>query len=128
MRLVLVTDAGQAVTVVEDIDGYNLDNPIARLFMVGTLVDAAKHAGIDLTVARERAAADVEEVAFCGCTNEELEAGRTCAQMGCPNLCQCGHGRTLHADASCRGTGAELDDPRIPADEPCSCTGFTSED
>lgn len=27
----------------------------------------------------------VEEVEFCGCTNEELEAGRTCGQDTCPN-------------------------------------------
>lgn len=26
-----------------------------------------------------------EEVAFCGCTNERLEAGRTCGQPQCPN-------------------------------------------
>ena len=27
----------------------------------------------------------VEEVEFCGCTNEELEAGHTCGQPTCPN-------------------------------------------
>ena len=27
----------------------------------------------------------VEEVPFCGCTNEELERGRTCGQDQCPN-------------------------------------------
>jgi hypothetical protein len=27
----------------------------------------------------------VEEVEFCGCTNEELEAGKTCGQPQCPN-------------------------------------------
>lgn len=27
-----------------------------------------------------------EEVEFCGCTNEELEAGRTCGQPQCPNI------------------------------------------
>lgn len=26
-----------------------------------------------------------EEVEFCGCTNEELEEGRTCGQVQCPN-------------------------------------------
>lgn len=26
-----------------------------------------------------------EEVPFCGCTNEELEAGRSCGQPTCPN-------------------------------------------
>jgi hypothetical protein len=27
----------------------------------------------------------IEEVEFCGCTNEELEAGSTCGQPKCPN-------------------------------------------
>jgi hypothetical protein len=27
----------------------------------------------------------IEEVGFCGCTNEQLEAGRTCGQLACPN-------------------------------------------
>lgn len=33
-----------------------------------------------------RAGVVVEEVDICGCTNEELEAGRTCGQPECPNM------------------------------------------
>lgn len=27
----------------------------------------------------------IQRVAFCGCTNDALEAGRTCGQPQCPN-------------------------------------------
>lgn len=30
--------------------------------------------------------AAIEAVPFCGCTNEQLEAGRTCGLPECPNL------------------------------------------
>lgn len=30
--------------------------------------------------------AEITEVPICGCTNTDLEAGRTCGQPECPNL------------------------------------------
>lgn len=28
---------------------------------------------------------EITEVPFCGCTNDELEQGKTCGQPQCPN-------------------------------------------
>lgn len=48
----------------------------------------------------------IEEVGFCGCTNEELEAGATCLQPECPGRrdeiadCICGDAKISHRNGN----------------------------